>query len=46
VIAFRVLAVFLLAALSFALARRHIVAETESASLGRTPVHAPDEGSP
>lgn len=45
-IVFRVLAVFMLAALGFALARRHVVAETEGASLGRTPVHAADNGSP
>ena len=45
-IVFRVLAVFLLAALGFARARRHVVAETEGASLGRTPVHATDDGGP
>jgi hypothetical protein len=38
-IVFRVLAVFLLAALAFALHRRSVAARTESASLGRTPVH-------
>ena len=38
-IVFRVLAVFLLASLSFALWRRHVVSDTESVALGRTPVH-------
>lgn len=38
-IVFRVLAVFLLAALGFALARRSVVARTEAAQLGRAPVH-------
>lgn len=38
-IAFRVLAVFLLAALGFALSRRRLVSETERASLGRAPLH-------
>lgn len=36
---FRVLAVFLLAALGFAVWRRHVVSETEPVAIGRTPLH-------
>lgn len=38
-IVFRLLAVFLLGALGFALSRRHVASETEAASIGRTSVH-------
>jgi hypothetical protein len=38
-IVFRLLAVLLCAVLSFALWRRHVVAATESAPLGRAPIH-------
>jgi hypothetical protein len=43
-IVFRVLAVFLLGALGFALSRRHVVREIESAPLGHTAVHELPEG--
>lgn len=42
---FQALAVFLLAALGFALYRRSVVAHTESASLGHAAVHDAPSGS-